>query len=196
MQAIKGTARSYGVECSLRKLTGRFTGMLNYTLARVDKKEEGINQNRYYNPYYDRRHNILLNAMFDVSKKVSLSASWVFMSGAPYNLPIAKYSIRGVTVPLYDPDKMYNRRMPAYHRLDVGVQLKFAQHKHYRHSLNFSIYNVYAHKNPFLYNYRDVLDDNVDKVDKGQTNVKRKFNMVSMYMFQFVPAFSYEFNFF
>ncbi|HEY4785905.1 MAG TPA: TonB-dependent receptor [Bacteroidales bacterium] len=195
-QAIKGQTRAYGIEFSLRKLTGRLNGILNYTLSKVETKEEGVNQNRYYCPYFDRRHNLLVSLMFEASKKVSLSASWVFMSGSPYNYPIAKYSIRGVTVPLFNDNNIDNNRMPDYHRLDVGLTLRFKQHKHYKHSLSFSVYNVYGHQNPFLYSYRDVINGNLNNEDYGQPNVQRKFSMVSWYFFQFVPAFSYEFSFF
>ena len=194
--AIEGIARSYGVECSLRKLTGRFTGILNYTLAKVVRKEEGVNQNKYFSPYYDRRHNLSLCLMFDASQKISFSASWFYMSGNPYNLPIAKYEISGVTVPLFDPSEMYTHRMPAYHRLDAGILFKFSKRKHYQHSLSLSVYNVYAHQNPVFYYYRDVLDGDLNKGLNSAVYSQKNFNMVSYYMFQFVPAFSYEFKFF
>lgn len=194
--AIRGTGKAYGIEYSLRKLSGRFTGIVNYTLAKVERREAGDIQSSTYNPYYDRRHNLSVSGAFDLSKKVSLSATWIFMSGNPYNLPVAKYEIRGTTVPLYEPGQLYTRRMPAYHRLDLGVQIKFAPHKHYRHSLNFCIYNVYARQNDIYYEYRDILDGNIDKPTDSSVYNQKKFNMVSYYLFQFVPAFSYEFKFF
>lgn len=194
--AIPGTVKAYGIEYSLRKIAGRFTGFLNYTLAKVDRKEEIAGQIRTFNPYYDRRHNLSLSSSFDVSKKVCLSASWVFMSGNPYSLPIAKYEIRGTTIPLFDPSQTYTRRMPPYHHLDVGVQIKFAAHKHYQHRLNFSIYNVYAQRNDIFYSYRNVLDGDVNKDVNNPVYSQKKFDMVSYYLFQFLPAFSYEFKFY
>ncbi len=194
--AINGTGKAYGIEYSLRKLSGRFTGILNYTLAKVDRKEENGSQTSTFSPYYDRRHNLSVSGAFDLSKKVCLSASWIFMSGNPYNLPVAKYEIRGTTVPLFEPGQMYTHRMPSYHRLDIGVQIKFAARKHFQHCLNFSIYNVYAHRNDIYYTYRDVLDGDVNKLPDRSVYNQKKFNMVSYYLFQFVPAFSYEFKFY
>jgi hypothetical protein len=49
--AIKGQSRAYGIESSLRKTSGRITGILNYTLSKVDKKEDNINNNRYFTPF-------------------------------------------------------------------------------------------------------------------------------------------------
>jgi hypothetical protein len=117
------------------------------------------------------------------------------MSGNPYSLPIGKYEIRGVTVPLFDPNNIYNHRMPAYHRLDAGVQLKFGSRKRYKHSLNFSIYNVYARKNHIFYLYQDVLDGDLDKDVNTDSYQEKKFSIVRIYIFQFVPSFSYEFKF-
>jgi hypothetical protein len=194
--AIAGEAKAYGVEYSLRKLIGRFTGFLNYTLAKVDRKETNDNQNQFYNPYYDRRHNLTVSGAFELSKKVSISASWVFMSGNPYNLPVAKYEIKGTTIPLFDPSQVYTRRMPSYRRIDAGVQFRFAAKKHYQHCLNFSIYNVLAQQNDIFYSYRDVLDGDLNKDQASKSYDQKRFNMISYYLFQFVPAFSYEFKFY
>jgi hypothetical protein len=84
--------------------------------------------------------------------------------------------------------------MPAYHHLDVGIQCKFGSKGHYKHSLSLCFYNVYFRKNVLYYTFRDVYDGDVSKTDNGNIQTKN-FDAVGLYLFQFVPAFSYEFKF-
>jgi len=193
--AIPGKTKSYGIEYSMRKTVGRFTGMINYTWARVIKTETNINNGRQYNPYYDRQHNISANASFDLSNRINLSATWIFMTGNPYSLPISKYEIDERTIPLFDDQSIYNRHMPDYHRLDVGLHLTLGKGKHFKHSLSLMIYNAYAKRNPIFYSYRDTINGNPDQPLSVSQYANRRFSMLGYYVFQFVPAFSYEFKF-
>lgn len=194
-QAVLGEVNAYGFEFSLRKQTGRFTGMLGYTLSKVNRKEPEYNNDKSYSPYYDRRHDLSINLGLDVSRRVNLSVNWVLMSGNPYNLPIGKYEIRGRTVPLYSTDNTFSRRMPVYHRMDAGCQVKLGNGKRFHQSLSFNIYNVYAKGNPVYYYYREVADKDLTKNIETSKYSTKSFNMISQYIFTFVPSFSYEFKF-
>lgn len=193
--AIPGKTKSYGIEFSMRKTAGRFTGIINYTLARVTTIESNINNGKQYNPYYDRKHNISANLAFQASKRINLSATWIYMTGNPYSLPIGKYEIDERTIPFFDTNNLYNRKMPDYHRLDVGFHLVLGNGKHFKHSLNLMIYNAYAKRNPIFYSYRDIVNGDPDKSLLGTKYKDRRFSMLEYYVFQFVPAFSYEFKF-
>ncbi|NJK96214.1 MAG: TonB-dependent receptor [Bacteroidales bacterium] len=123
--AIAGEVKTYGLELSLRKQVGKFNGLLSYTLAKIDKNEE--NSPTPYNPFYDRRHDLSLSVGASISRRITISGTWVGMSGSPYSFPDAKYTIRGRTIPYYSTSDLYNKRMPFYHRLDLGCQMKLGK---------------------------------------------------------------------
>jgi outer membrane receptor protein involved in Fe transport len=56
-----GEISAYGLEVSFRKLSGRFTGIMSYTLSKTLRKEDEINRGSYYYAYYDRRHDLVLS---------------------------------------------------------------------------------------------------------------------------------------
>jgi hypothetical protein len=192
--AIIGNSEAYGLEFSLRRNIGKVTGMINYTLSKVIKKDEGQFGNQTYYPYYDRPHNLSVSVNCQLSRRINLVSSWVYLSGCPYNMPIGKYVINGTSVPAFELEILHPLRMPSYHHLDIGMQYKFGSKIHYKHSLSFFIYNVYNRKNLLYYTYRDVIDGDVSKNDFSNAKTK-KFNAVGFYIFQFMPAFSYEFRF-
>ncbi len=189
-----GTLKSYGLEISARKLSGRFTGLLSYTLSRSMRQEDGINQDRYYEVYHDRRHDLVISLNYQIAPKTAVSANWVYMSGNPYALPVGKYEIRGRSIPLYDDSNLYNKRMPDYHRMDISIRLGLGRKLPVRHFLTFMVYNVYAHKNPIFYTYGDVADGSLDN-DPNRGYSKRSFSMMEYYFFNIFPSLSYEFKF-
>jgi hypothetical protein len=46
-----------------------------------------------------------------------------------------------------------NVRLPAFHRLDIGLSVLLNPKLFEKSTLNFSVINVYNRKNPFLVNY-------------------------------------------
>lgn len=194
--AVLGEVEAYGLEFSLRKQLGRFTGLLSYTLSKVDKEEFLENYSYAYNPFYDRRHDGSFSLGVEASRRVILSGTWAIMSGNPFNYPVGKYEIRGRTVALYSSDKLYNKRMPLYHRLDVGCQIKLGKGEgKFSHSLSFNVYNIYFKNNPVIYYYRDVADADLMKDIETSNYSRKNFSMIGQYIFKFVPSFSYEFKF-
>jgi hypothetical protein len=191
---ITGKSKAYGIEFSLRRNIGKFTGMINYTFSKVLKKDNGLFNNQIYEPYYDRPHNLTIYLNYKFSERFNIMASWVLMSGYLYNMPIGKYEINGISIPMYDSESLNILRMPAYHHLDLGLQYKFKSKGRYKHSICLSLYNVYFHENLLYYTYRDVYNEDLSISEPGNYQNK-KFNTVGYYIFQFVPAFSYEFKF-
>lgn len=47
-ETLSGKGRAYGVELTLKKRQGRFTGWIGYTLSKSERKIDGINENRWY----------------------------------------------------------------------------------------------------------------------------------------------------
>jgi TonB dependent receptor len=174
-ELLYGKGRAYGLELYLKKKTGRFTGWVSYTLSKTERKIEGINNGDWYNAKQDRTHDLSIVGMFELNKKWSLAATWVYYTGNAVTFPSGKYDVNGNTVLLYTERNGY--RMPAYHRLDFSATKETK-----RGSWNFGLYNVYGRENA----YQITFADNPDDATKTQAT--------QLALFKWVPSITYNFN--
>ena len=180
-QLIFGSGRAYGVELYLKKKTGKFTGWLSYTLAKTEKKIDGINSNEYYPAKQDRTHDISIVGIYELSNKLSFSATWVFYTGNAVTFPSGKYEIAGQTVNYYTERNGY--RMPTYHRLDLGLTWQRKKTEKFESSWNFSLYNAYGRKNAYTISFEE------DPTDPTKTVA------IQTTLFQWIPSITYNFKF-
>ena len=149
---LPGKGKGYGVELSARKNSGRLRGWAGYTLSWSKTKIEGVNQGRWYNASNDRRHDINIVTMYQLSRRWNLGATWVFNSGQAFTAPSGKYQIEDNWIYYYTERNGY--RAPNYHHLDLSAVWS-KQYKKSTHEWAFSIYNVYNHYNPYLIDFED-----------------------------------------
>lgn len=162
-ELITGEGRVYGLEILLNKRFGRFTGWTSYTLSRAERRlagdfpEETINDGAYFPEDFDKTHNLSVVGVYDLGKRLSLSASFNFHTGRPITLPSGKYSFNGILVPHFEGRNQ--NRLENYHRLDLSARLngkkvkKNGKTRKNSDYWTFSIYNVYARKNVYSYFY-------------------------------------------
>ncbi len=153
---IPGTGRAFGMEVFLKKNVGKLTGWISYTLSKSERKVPGINNSQWYASRFDRRHNLSVIGMYQLSTRWNLSATFTFGSGTPFNFPIDKFQVQGYTAYNNPNAPRNNLRLPAYNRLDLSATLKsknkirdWGFFKNYSWELVFSIYNVYGRRNAF-----------------------------------------------
>ncbi len=180
-QLLFGKGRAYGIEWLMKKKTGKLTGWLSYTLAKTEKKIDGINDNEWYNARQDRTHEISVVGSYQLNKKWIVSANWVFYTGDAVTFPAGKYRINDQTIFYYTKRNAY--RMPSYHRLDLGATLELKKKKRWSSELSFSLYNAYGRENAYAINFRDNKDD------------PTKTEAVQFALFRFIPSISYNFKF-
>ena len=149
---LPGEGKGYGAELAVRKNTGRLKGWLAYTLSWSKTRIPGVNGGNWYNANNDRRHDISIVGMYELSEHWMLSASWVFNTGQAFTAPSGKYMIEDNWIYYYAERNGY--RAPDYHHLDVSAVWK-KKHRRTTHEWVFSIYNLYNHYNPFLINFED-----------------------------------------
>jgi outer membrane receptor protein involved in Fe transport len=176
-----GKARAYGLEILLKKNIGKLCGWTSYTLSKSERKIKEINNNEFYLSPYDRTHNFSLVLMYDISKRLSISTNWVYLTGQPFTSPAGIYEYDGETVPLFTGRN--KDRMPNYHRLDLAITLKNKEKpgKIFHGSWNLSVYNVYMNDNPLFINF--------DYDDEGNSS------KAELYYLPIIPAISYNFEF-
>lgn len=152
---LQGPGKSYGVEVSVKKSTGKFNGWLNYTYARTFIKldselpEETINNGKYYPTTYDKPHTINLIANYKITRRLSLSYNFNYSTGRPVTLPVGVYDFNDTKVLHYSERNAF--RIPDYIRMDLGINLEEGHLlKKLSHSYwSFSIYNLLGRDNPF-----------------------------------------------
>ncbi|MCC8186533.1 MAG: TonB-dependent receptor [Bacteroides sp.] len=177
---LPGKGRSYGMEMYARKNTGRLTGWVSYTLSWSDNKIPGINNDRWYTAGNDRRHDISVVGMYELSRGWQMAATWVYNTGQALTAPSAKYTVNGETVYYYAERNGY--RAPDYHRLDISATHTKVK-KRYTREWSFGLYNAYCHYNPFVISFED--DDSKPSGSKA----------VQTSLFGIIPSVTYSFKF-
>ncbi len=188
---LNGQARAYGLEVLLKKNEGDFKGWLAYTLSRSEQQtlgrtpnEPGINSGEWYSTPFDKTHDISLNGSYELSKKWTFNANFLFQTGQPTNYPVGQYEISGLNVPIYDDNRRNADRLPAYHRLDISATLTPEKNKNRRWQSEwvFGIYNLYGRQNAASINF-------------SQNRETFRNEAVQTSIFGLVPSVTYNFKF-
>lgn len=181
-QLRTGKGRSYGIEFLIRKNVGKFTGWISYTYSRTYRTIKEINRGKEYSSPYDRPHNFVIVANYDLTPRISFAANWIYNTGQPVTLPYGQYTINGLTYAVYNGKRNENR-YPDYHRLDLSFTCKLGKldNKKWQHDLNLSVYNAYARHNTWA-----IMFD-----QDGHGGIATK----NMYLFSAVPSITYNFKF-
>jgi len=192
-----GSGRAMGVEFMVQKKVGKTTGWLAYTLAKSDRKfaEDGINNGKRFPYRYDRRHHLNAVVNHKFSEKFDVGASWEFYTGGTTTLAEEKTlgiipGQRNEYIPTYQANYIENRnnyRMPASHRLNLGINFN-KKTKHGVRTWNISIYNIYNAMNPtFIYRKTKYEGEGVNQY---QIHTVRKVTILP-----FIPSISYIYKF-
>jgi len=150
----QGHGKARGIELSIEKQQGRLTGSIHYTLSTANRSYANINNGQSFPFKYDRRHDFNISANFQISKKWDLSAMWLYGTGYPVTLPVERYAVAwflfnensGGQEINYYPSRN-NVRLPAYHRLDLGLHYK-TNNRLGEHNISFDVFNAYSRRNP------------------------------------------------
>lgn len=195
-ELLTGDGWAYGLEFMLRKNTGKTTGWLSYTWSRVFRQITGINEERPFNPRFDRPHDVSIVLSHQLTNRLSLSGTFVYTSGVAVTFPVGSYEVDNQRVPLFGPGRNEDR-FPAYHRMDLSVNLKNRDRgRWWKGSWNFSVYNAYNRKNPFSYQFTDIYNNDF-RFDPGPEDeiVSTRPGVVMTYLFGILPSVTYNFEF-
>ncbi len=180
-ELVYGKGKAYGLEILFRKQSGRLQGWVSYTLSRSLRQFDDINNGSEYPARQDRIHDLAIVGMYDLTKKLKLSANWIYYTGSAVTFPSGKYESAGLQVPYYTERNGY--RMPDYHRLDIGLTWTTRKTERRESSWNFSVYNAYGRQNAYTINFRQ-NEDNPAITEA-----------VQVALFTWVPSITYNFKF-
>lgn len=186
---LNGNARAYGLEVLFKKNVGKFKGWIAYTLSKSEQQtlgrtttEPGINNGNWYNTAFDKTHDISITSNYELNKKWTLNANFVFQTGQPTTYPVAQYQYAGLTIPNYGGRN--SNRLPAYHRLDISANYtpKPDKTNGWKNYWTFSIYNAYNRYNAASISFSE---DRITGINEAT-----KFSI-----FGIVPSVTYNFKF-
>ncbi len=178
----EGKGKAFGLEFSVRKNKGNLIAWMNYTLAWNIRKFDEINNGRAFFAHNDRRHDLSLIMLYNINKKLSIGATFVYATGSRLNLPRSWYIIDDKVVLEFEGYNAFV--MPDYHRMDLSLNYKLPKWNRIDSSLIFAIYNVYNRANPFQVYYSTVADEG------GTYDYKIKMN----YLLPILPTVSWTFK--
>lgn len=152
-----GDGTSYGIEFFAKKNFGKLTGWVSYTLSKTTELFPELNYGKKFPFTYDRRHNLSATAIYDLSKRWTVSADFTLYSGSAFTLPAGKVFVSNegslYDNIYYDYTSRNNARLAIYHRLDVS----FSNKKNVKifgipceREWVFGVYNLYSRQNPYF----------------------------------------------
>ncbi len=189
-----GRARSYGIELMLKRDIGNFTGWTGYALSKTTKKIDGIYQNAEYPAFYDRTHDFSVFLSYVFLKRLTLSGTWIYTSGAAFSTPTSFYYYQGYSVPVYRYKN--NDRLPPYHRLDLNLKFRLNRYgAKFKHDISLSLYNAYGRKNPISVNFNKTSGFSDNLVIPTNYYTPPVLVPSRMWLYQTIPSINYSFKF-
>ena len=183
---VFGNGWSYGSEFYINKSRGKLTGWIGYTLSWTWRKFPQLNAGEKFPAKYDRRHDLSVVGIYELSKKWKLSGVFVYATGNTITLPERFYLIEGVLAQQFSALNQY--RLNSYHRLDFSATYvpKPNSTKKFRSSWVFSVYNIYSRMNPYF-----IYIDQEGSVADNTLQVQAK----QVSLFPVIPSVTWNFKF-
>ncbi len=168
-QFYEGRGWAWGLDITLRKDYGDWTGWIGYGLGFSKRQFPAIDSGRAFYPKWDKRNTFNLVNTYRTSKRGELSVRWTYSTGQPYTLAAGYY--RSAMPNDADPNRLIpgrknNARLAPYHRLDVGYTIKYEK-SWGTISPYFEVINLYNRANVFTVDY-DFKNQPPKKVEINQ----------------------------
>lgn len=181
-----GKGRAYGLECDFSCLFSKISLNISYTLSWSKRKFSDIYP-KWYADKFDNRHKVNIVCRHKINSTMEAYVAWVYHTGNKMTVPgqyVNLPHIPGIeeaesTGWLYD--KPNNITLPAYHRMDLGVNFRKITKRGYERIWKVNIYNAYCRMNTL---YARVIKTSEGKLEGKATGI-----------FPILPSFSYTLKF-
>jgi outer membrane receptor for ferrienterochelin and colicin len=195
-QVETGNGEAWGGENSWIYKTSRLNAWVNYTLSWNERKFESINSGKAFPFKFDRRHDINLGCVYNLTNNIEFSAVWTYQTGMAATIPVLDYQAAGpidytitdfiTNIDIEDTHRIQyfneynNYRLPAFHHLDLGITFK-KQRGRFCREWELGVYNAYARQNAYMY--------------YPQTSPAGKTKYKQVCFFPIIPSISYHVKF-
>lgn len=194
-QVTQGEGRSYGLEVFLQKKTGKLSGWVGYTLSWSDRRFDDKNFGRWYPFKFDRRHDISIVGIYELSDKINFSGTWIYGTGNTFTFPTSKYFV--IDEGLFSTglqevsniNERNNLRLEPFHRLDLNVDILWKMEST-SHKISIGAYNAYSRKNPFFVNQEVRRSVDMTGTVVMEENILKQYSL-----FPIIPSIAYSIDF-
>lgn len=153
-----GEGFAFGVEALIERARGTINGFIGYTYGHTWRRFPDFNQNRYFPPRYDRRHDITALINYEISDRWFVSSTFSYQTGQAYTKPTGRTGL--VNSPFQNTrtntlivGRVNASRMPAYHRLDLSATRRGDFFGIADSEFQLQIINVYSRRNIWFFSY-------------------------------------------
>jgi hypothetical protein len=152
---VDARGKAYGMEFMVKKLSGKVNGWVSYTYSRSllqtkgNFPDETVNEGSWYASNYDKPHALNFIGNYKFNRRFNFSLNFIYSTGRPITLPIAKYDVDGTTRIFYSDRNQY--RIPDYIRTDISINIE-GNHKVRKlahSSWTVAVYNLFGRANPY-----------------------------------------------
>ena len=181
-----GKGRSYGMELSLAYKENNNIVEMGYTLSWNQQKFKDFYPDWYFSKF-DNRHKLNISFRHKFNNRIDAYSAWTYHTGDRATIPT--HYANGPSFPKVsdsdEPELIYgkpnNITLPAYHRLDVGINFRRFTKRGFERIWNISIYNAYCRMNAFY--------TRIERLPDGS------FRGKGFGIFPIIPSFSYTLKF-
>lgn len=161
-EILNATGYAYGGEFSINRSFGDLDLEFSFTYARTFRRTAdnpegvGINNNQDFPADFDSPININLSAKWQQRSTRTFGLNFLFRTGRPVSVPDGVVPVfPGILLPNFTERNSF--RIPDYHRLDLSYTFDdgLINKRRVKTDLTFSVYNVYARRNPFSVFFRE-----------------------------------------
>jgi hypothetical protein len=149
---IQGRGKAYGFEFLVRKNAGKFSGWISYTLSWSYRQYDQINRGDWFFSRYDRRHNGAIVLQYELTRRLTTSIVWEYISGSRFTPIIGQYTVVSPTLTGVDVIPVFSEinsvKLADAHRLDVGLKFKSKLGRKFQWHWFAGVYNVYNRATP------------------------------------------------
>lgn len=155
---LQGQGRAQGIETSVEKRSGSFTGLFSYTLSRAMRQSDDLN---FGNPFpfdFDRRHSASIMSSYNFGKNFEVSLTAQYASGLPLQFPLQQipspWTNSGTNLGarndyIYYISERNNFRLPDFFLMNASFVWRRSTKKGNENVYTLTIYNMTNQVNPF-----------------------------------------------
>lgn len=185
-ELVRGKGKSYGIEFFATKTTGRLQGWIGYTLSYAYRVFDSLNNGKQYFARFDRRHDFSLVASYDMSKRWSVSATYVYSSGSPFTAQASQFIAPSPNFTSIDVLPVYSAhnavRLSGAQRIDLDFTHKFTVAHTIKADLHLGCYNFLNAVQP-------------GRITREFNNTTGQFEYRQAGFFGFIPGIAVNFHY-
>ncbi len=170
-----GRGYAYGAEFMLEKSRGKLNGFIGYTYGTTRRRFPNVNEFNYYSPKYDRTHDLSVVLNYRLTRSWRLSSVFTYATGQAYTEPGGRFKMTDSPFSVNPQDVLVARyngaRLPAYHRLDLGLSRRGRFFGLADYEFQLQLINAYGRRNVWFYFFEFKDDNTVKRNDAPQIPV-------------------------